>query len=86
MSKTNRLSYYLGKSIRASRKGKGYTIEQLAEKSELNDKYLGEVERGEVNISVETLFKIAKGLNLKDPAELLQEAKREVYPSMNNRE
>lgn len=86
VSKTSRLSHYIGKTVRSRRRSKGITIEKLAEESELNDKYLGEIERGEVNISIETLFKIANGLSLKDPSDLLVEATREVYSSMSKRE
>ena len=36
----------------------------LAEKSELSAKYLGEVERGAANISVDALLRIAKALGV----------------------
>jgi len=41
------------------------TQERLAERADLNYKYLGEVERGEKTISVEALARIAQALNLR---------------------
>ena len=46
--------------MRRYRKKAGLTQEQLAEKADLNPKYLGEVERGEKIISIEALLRIAK--------------------------
>lgn len=54
----------VGKKIRAIRKAKGLTQEKLGEKADLNYKYIGEVERGEVNPSVETLSAVANALNI----------------------
>ena len=38
--------------------------EHLAEKADLNRNYIGEIERAEKKITVETLWKIARALNL----------------------
>jgi len=38
--------------------------EKLAEKADLSYKYLGEVERGYVNISLDSLMRIAKALGV----------------------
>ena len=58
----------LGQTIRAQREKAFLTQEKLAEQSDLTAKYLGEVERGVVNISVDSLARIAKafGLRVKD--------------------
>lgn len=50
----------IGEAIRNRRKKAGFTQEKLAEKVDLNPKYLGEVERGEKIISIEALLRIAK--------------------------
>jgi len=50
----------IGEAIREHRKRTGFTQEKLAEKINLNPKYLGEVERGEKIISIEALLRIAK--------------------------
>lgn len=39
--------------------------EELAEKADLSYKYVGEVERGYVNISLDSLVRIAKALKVK---------------------
>jgi len=39
--------------------------EKLAEKADLSYKYLGEVERGQVNISLDSLTRIAKALGVR---------------------
>ena len=52
----------IGDSIRRFRKGSKLTQEVLAERAELNPKYLGEIERGEKIISIEALIRIAKAL------------------------
>jgi transcriptional regulator with XRE-family HTH domain len=54
----------LGKTIRRYRERAGLTQEQLSEKADLSAKYLGEVERGLVNISVDALLRIANALGL----------------------
>ncbi|MFS0860014.1 helix-turn-helix domain-containing protein [Paenibacillus taichungensis] len=54
----------VGERIRAIRKAKGLTQQQLAEISGLDDAYIGSVERGERNFSIDTLEKILNGLNV----------------------
>jgi transcriptional regulator with XRE-family HTH domain len=54
----------LGQKIRAFRKQAGLSQEQLAEKADLSYKYVGEVERGCVNISLDSLVRIAKALRV----------------------
>lgn len=55
----------LGKRIRNFRKTRGFTQEELGEKSGLSYKYIGEVERGKVNVSLESLGRVADALSLK---------------------
>ena len=55
----------LGETVRVHRKRSGFSQEKLAEKADLSPKYLGEVERGCVNVSVDSLARIAKVLHLK---------------------
>lgn len=54
----------VGNRIRELRKAKGWTQEQLAEAAGLHYSYIGGVERGDRNISLETLEKIITGLNI----------------------
>ena len=55
----------VGQKVRTYRKEAGLSQEALAEKASLSYKYLGEVERGYVNVSLDSLMRIAKALKLK---------------------
>lgn len=57
----------VGRRIRELRKAKGWTQEQLAETASLHYSYMGGVERGDRNISLETLEKIIDAFQI--PAE-----------------
>ncbi|MBI3377773.1 MAG: helix-turn-helix transcriptional regulator [Nitrospirae bacterium] len=54
----------LGKRIRTLRKLRGLTQEELGEKSGISYKFIGEIERGEVNPSLNSLIQIAKALGI----------------------
>ncbi len=66
----------LGRAIRRLRQGAGYSQESFADKCKLHRTYMGSVERGETNISLDNLERIAKALNL-TAGELLTEAEEE---------
>jgi len=55
----------VGEAIRAERLKAGLSQEQLAEKSSLARNYIGNIERAEKRISLETLVRVAKALNVK---------------------
>lgn len=55
--------------MRAIRKAQGLTQQQLAELANLDDAYIGAVERGERNFSIDTLEKIVNALQIQ-PSEL----------------
>jgi transcriptional regulator with XRE-family HTH domain len=52
----------LGEAVRIRRKKARLSQEQLAEKADLTRNYIGDVERAEKKITLETLVKIAKAL------------------------
>lgn len=54
----------IGDKIRQLRKLRGFTQEQLGEKSGLSYKFIGEVERGTVNPSLDSLISIAVALDV----------------------
>ncbi|MBR3664162.1 MAG: helix-turn-helix transcriptional regulator [Desulfovibrio sp.] len=58
----------LGERVKELRKQAGLTQEQAAEGAGISGKYLGEVERGEVNVSVAILSKLAEvfGIDISD--------------------
>ncbi|WP_098749496.1 helix-turn-helix transcriptional regulator [Paenibacillus sp. EZ-K15] len=58
----------IGERIKQLRKKQGMTQEELAEKAGINASYIGTVERGERNISIETLEKIIEGLGVSSAA------------------
>ncbi len=53
-----------GEHLKAFRKKKGLSQEDLAFKSTIHRTYISEVERGRRNISIVNIAKIAKALNL----------------------
>lgn len=57
----------LGRRIRELRKTRKLTIEQLAERIGINDKYFGSVERGEQNPSFKVLTEVARALEVELP-------------------
>lgn len=54
----------VGERIRTLRKEKGYTQESLSEKSRIHVTYISDIERGERNISMETLEKVISALGV----------------------
>lgn len=54
-----------GENVKNQRKKMGYPREKLAELSGLHWTYIGSVERGERNISIQNIKKIADALNVK---------------------
>ncbi|MCL5674492.1 MAG: helix-turn-helix transcriptional regulator [Candidatus Omnitrophica bacterium] len=55
----------IGIRIRELRKERGLSQENLAERAHLHPTYISSVERGERNISLESIKKIADGLDIK---------------------
>ena len=54
----------VGERIRVLRKEKSWSQEDLGEKADLHYTYIGAVERGEKNASIDTLDKIATALGI----------------------
>lgn len=52
----------IGSNVRKRRKLKGMTQEQLADLAGMSFSYLGKIERGEYNVKIQTLEKVAKAL------------------------
>lgn len=54
----------LGKRIRKLRSERGWSQEEFADICALNRSYMGRIERGELNLTLDSLQKVAKGLGL----------------------
>lgn len=50
---------FLGQRVRELRKQRGFSQERLGEQSSLSGKFVGEVERGEKSISIDSLYRIS---------------------------
>ncbi|UNK18392.1 helix-turn-helix domain-containing protein [Paenibacillus sp. N3/727] len=60
----NEIIRRLGKRIRQLRKKQGISQDTLGERSGLHNNYIGQVERGEKNVTIDSLCKIAAGLDV----------------------
>ena len=54
----------MGSRIRQLRNARRWTQQKLAERSNLDYKYVGAIERGERNITIDNVEKIARGLGV----------------------
>lgn len=72
MSMANEARRKFGANVRRVRKSMGLSQEALADESGIHRTYIGSVERGERNISLDNILAIARALKV-SPAELLLE-------------
>ncbi len=64
MVRMNEVSLRFGEKLRKLRKGRGISQEELAGLAGLHRTYVSSVERGERNVSLETIDRLARGLGL----------------------
>jgi XRE family transcriptional regulator, regulator of sulfur utilization len=62
----------IGENVRKLRNERKWTQEKLAALSKVDQGYIGTLERGLVNVSIDTMEKLAKALKVK-PIEFLKE-------------
>jgi len=62
---THSLAVKLGKKIRELRKNAGHSQESFGYKLGLHRTYIGSIERGEKNLTLKNLEKVAQNLNIK---------------------
>ncbi|MNW44580.1 HTH-type transcriptional regulator SinR [compost metagenome] len=60
-----KLAVYVGSKVKAFRKKRGLSQEQLGERVQQPQSYIGGIERGEKNISLDTLEKLCAALGVK---------------------
>lgn len=58
------ITVLVGQNIRLIRQGRGLSQESLALRAEMNPSYVGQVERGEKSATIDSLEKIARGLDI----------------------
>ena len=69
----------LGRNLRNLRKAKGLSQEAFADALDIHRTYMGGLERGERNVTLKTVERIASALGI-DPAQLLLAAAPEQQP------
>lgn len=72
----------LGNNIRQIRREKDLSQEALAEFADINVTFLGKIERGQANPTIETLMKISRAFDL--PVTKLFEYPQSIYDTSNN--
>lgn len=60
----------LGRRVRALREAQGLSQEKLAEKAQIHRTYVGSLERGERNVALINIVRLADALGV-DPSELV---------------
>ncbi len=59
-----------GDNLRRIREGKGYSLNDLAMRCDIDKSNIGKVENGKFNLQLTKIFELAKGLGV-EPKELL---------------
>jgi transcriptional regulator with XRE-family HTH domain len=69
---------FLGQRLRALREQRRLSQERLGERSGLSGKFIGEVERGEKSISLDSLYRVAVALKvpLRDLVDVREKRRR----------
>lgn len=65
----SQLTKQIGERLRSLRVSAGLTQERLAERADMHPTYIGQLERGEKNATIESFCKLANALNV-PPAQL----------------
>lgn len=74
------LKVVLGKRIRELRSKNGFSQESFADHCGLHRTYMGGIERGEHNLTIETLMTVSKGLAI-TMSDLLAGIEKQAEPS-----
>lgn len=71
----------LGRRVRALRHERGYSQERLADEAQLHRTYISQVERGERNLAVLNVLRLAAALGV-DPGQLVQHLDADAVPEV----
>ncbi len=71
----NPIARAFGQRVRTLRTKQGISQEELADRCGVHRTYMGRIERGETNITLTNIHKVARGLGV-SVASLVDEAKR----------
>jgi transcriptional regulator with XRE-family HTH domain len=72
------INHHIGRIIRAHRKHKGFSLEELGHRAGFHPTHLSRVELGKAGMSQHILFKIASGLD-ENPSLLIKELEEELF-------
>jgi len=64
MRQNKTIQQKFGNRVRKLRKGKGWSQEEFADECGLHRTYIGAIERGERNVSLNNIYAIAKALGI----------------------
>jgi transcriptional regulator with XRE-family HTH domain len=70
MTKLQALKKKFGAHVRAIREGKDMSLQDVASNCELDKSWIGKIERGQRTVTLNTIFELAKGLEV-EPIKLL---------------
>ena len=62
---TQSIRNLMASKIKHMRESRGLTQEQVAEKAGIDPRYYPRIERGEINITLDKIYKIVKALKIK---------------------
>lgn len=74
----------IGENLRAIRKTRGYSLDSTSELTGVSKAMLGQIERGESNPTVTTLWKIARGLQVSFSSLINDESSDVLYVELKN--
>jgi transcriptional regulator with XRE-family HTH domain len=72
-AKKSEANIALGRVMRQLRRERGYNQESFARRAGVDRSYYGAIERGEFNVTIDMIVKVAAGLGVK-PSKILREA------------
>lgn len=77
----NEIGQIIGERIKQLRKERGWSQEELAHRANINRTYIGELERGEKNATIDSLAKVVNALET-----TFEELFRYIQPSSENKD